>query len=95
MVGNKLGISDGEVPGIILRVAYKKTWEKKDQGNFYQVALVRVWGMETLRMGENIEDSELWYSLVSEGGSEIGLPDEVFELNEYGKVDGISLIYIL
>ena len=42
MVGNKLGISDGEVPGIILRVAYKKTWEKKDQGNFYQVALVRV-----------------------------------------------------
>ena len=37
---------------------------------------------------EEIEVSELWSSLGSEGGSEIGFSDEMFEGNEDGKVDG-------
>ena len=44
---------------------------------------------------EELEESVLWYTLGEEGGYEIGFSYDMFEGNEYGKVEGRSLVDIL
>ena len=45
--------------------------------------------------GEELEESALWYLIGSDGGSEIGLSDELFDGFEHGKVEGRSLVELL
>ena len=86
MVENKLCIYDGEVLGITLLVADRRTLGS-DEGSVQLLAGGYCEGVidGNLEYGsEDLEESALRYSVGEEGGSEIVFLDEMFEGNEYG-----------
>ena len=82
------------MPGITLVVSDRnKLWGDEGSGQVLSGGScdgVRDGNFEVV--SEELEESEFWYSLGEEGGSDIGFSDEMFEGNEYGKVEGRSLV---